>query len=101
MNAPQTIDPLHTKTCQLDGGDPEKKREEIRAYFHQTFSLYERLFDCLASEEAYYTKATPLRHPLIFYYGHTAVFFINNCTSQADPRAFGPAHRIDASHRRG
>lgn len=77
MNAPQTIDPLHTKTCQLDGGDPEKKREEIRAYFHQTFSLYERLFDCLASEEAYYTKATPLRHPLIFYYGHTAVFFIN------------------------
>lgn len=77
MNAPQRLDPLATKTCRLDGSDPEKKREEIRQYFHQTFSLYERLFDCLASEDAYYTKATPLRHPLIFYYGHTAVFFIN------------------------
>ncbi len=77
MNAPHPIDPLHTKTLRLAGSDPEKKRQEIRAYFHQTFSLYENLFACLASEEAYYTKATPLRHPLIFYYGHTAVFFIN------------------------
>jgi len=77
MNAPERLDPLVTKTCYLDGSDPEKKREEIRRYFHQTFSLYERLFDCLASDDAYYTKATPLRHPLIFYYGHTAVFFIN------------------------
>jgi len=77
MNAPERLDPLVTKTCYLDGSDPEKKREEIRRYFHQTFSLYESLFDCLACDDAYYTKATPLRHPLIFYYGHTAVFFIN------------------------
>ena len=77
MNAPERLDPLITKTCYLDGSDPEKKREEIRSYFHQTFSLYESLFDCLACDDAYYTKATPLRHPLIFYYGHTAVFFIN------------------------
>ena len=77
MNAPERLDPLVTKTCYLNGSDPEKKREEIRSYFHQTFSLYESLFDCLASDDAYYTKATPLRHPLIFYYGHTSVFFIN------------------------
>jgi hypothetical protein len=24
-----------------------------------------------------YVRAEPLRHPLIFYFGHTAVFFIN------------------------
>lgn len=65
------------RTVLLSGEDPELKREEIRRYFHETFSLYERLFDCLASDQAYYTKATPLRHPLIFYFGHTAVFFTN------------------------
>lgn len=65
------------KTVLLTGEDPELKRQEIRSYFHATFTLYERLFDCLATNEGYYRKATPLRHPLIFYYGHTAVFFIN------------------------
>ncbi len=68
---------LVTKTTLLDGGTPEGKREEILHYFHQSFSLYESLFECLASDEAYYQRASPLRHPLIFYYGHTAVFFIN------------------------
>ncbi len=65
------------KTVLLTGEDPELKREEIRAYFHETSSLYESLFDCLATDQAYYSKANPLRHPLIFYYGHTAVFFTN------------------------
>lgn len=61
----------------LTGRDPESKREEIRRYFHQTFDAYERLFEPLKGQEAYVTRADPLRHPLIFYYGHTAVFFIN------------------------
>lgn len=68
---------LVTKTLSLVGNDAEAKRAEIKDYFHRTFTLYERLFECLASDEAYYTKAIPLRHPLIFYYGHTAVFLIN------------------------
>ena len=68
---------LVTQSVLLTGDDIEKKRQEIRNYFHDTFTLYERIFDCLVSDESYYTKATPLRHPLIFYYGHTAVFFIN------------------------
>ncbi len=68
---------LVTKSVQLTGDDPEAKRAEIKKYFNDTYSLYERLFDCLVSEEAWYTKAIPLRHPLIFYYGHTAVFFVN------------------------
>ncbi len=65
------------RTPLLEGGDPEAKREEIRAYFHDTFDTYEDLFEILASEEAYYVKPIPLRHPLIFYYGHTATFFVN------------------------
>ena len=68
---------LVTKTTLLNEGTPEAKREEILHYFHQSFSLYESLFECLASDEAFYQKASPLRHPLIFYYGHTAVFFVN------------------------
>jgi len=68
---------LATKTLSLEGNDVEAKRAEIKDYFHRTFTLYERLFDCLASDEAFYKKAISLRHPLIFYYGHTAVFLIN------------------------
>lgn len=52
-------------------------REDIRAYFHQTADLYEALFQVLKSDEAYYVKPIALRHPLIFYYGHTNTFFIN------------------------
>ena len=66
-----------TRTTVLNEGTPEAKREEILHYFHQTFDLYESLFDCLVSDEAFYERASPLRHPLIFYYGHTAVFFFN------------------------
>lgn len=66
-----------TKTINLHSGTVESKRQEILEYFHNTFSLYESLFDCLDSDAAFYARANPLRHPLIFYYGHTAVFFIN------------------------
>jgi 5-histidylcysteine sulfoxide synthase/putative 4-mercaptohistidine N1-methyltranferase len=66
-----------TRTTVLNQGDAEQKRSEILEYFHKSFDLYESLFECLVSEEAFRTKASPLRHPLIFYYGHTAVFFIN------------------------
>ncbi len=73
----KTANLLTAKTCQLSGDDPEKKRREIRDYFHQTFTLYERLYECLADDQAFYEIANTLRHPLIFYYAHTAVFFIN------------------------
>ncbi len=68
---------LITRTPVLDHGDVESKRQEILDYFHDSFSLYESLFECLANDTAYYARANPLRHPLIFYYGHTSVFFIN------------------------
>lgn len=61
----------------LTGTDPEQMRLRLRDYFHQTYDEYESLFDTLACEEAYYQKPIALRHPLIFYFGHTATFFIN------------------------
>ena len=70
-------DLLKTRTTILNDGDPEKKRQEILEYFHKSFTLYESIFECLAGDEAFYARANPLRHPLIFYYGHTSVFFIN------------------------
>ena len=65
------------RTPLLTGTDVEAKRAEIAAYFNATFNRYESLFSTLASEQAYYQKPIPLRHPLIFYYGHTATFFVN------------------------
>jgi len=62
-----------TKTPIIDAGSPHAKREEIRQYFHQTYDDYESLFTCLKNDEAYYARPEPLRHPLIFYFGHTAV----------------------------
>lgn len=64
-------------TVKLDGGDPEAKREEIRKYFHETYDAYEILFESVANDSSYYKRADALRHPIIFYYGHTATFFMN------------------------
>ena len=61
----------------LYGTDPEAKRAEIKRYFNETWQQYETLFDYMASDEAYYARPERLRHPLIFYFGHTAVFFVN------------------------
>ena len=65
------------RTPVLIGNDIDEKRQQIAEYFHQTFEQYESLFETLVNEQAFYQKSIPLRHPLIFYYGHTATFFIN------------------------
>ena len=69
--------PLFQRTPLLDGPDISAKREEIRSYFHTTLDRYEQLFETLRNEQAYYKKPITLRHPLIFYLGHTATFFVN------------------------
>jgi len=61
----------------LDGTDEQKKRQEIREYFHNTFSLFEKIFEVLKDDEVFYNKSEITRHPMIFYFGHTATFFIN------------------------
>lgn len=65
------------RTPFLAGNDVEAKRAELLHYFHATFDRYESLFELLNCDEAYYKKPITLRHPLIFYFGHTATFFIN------------------------
>lgn len=67
----------YLRTPLLTGNNVDSKRVEIAAYFNATFERYESLFETLADAQAYYQKSIPLRHPLIFYYGHTATFFVN------------------------
>jgi len=68
---------LFPRTPNLTGADIPAKRQEIRSYFHATFDRYEQLFKVLTGDAAFYEKPIPLRHPLIFYFGHTATFFAN------------------------
>ena len=68
---------LNVMPVALTGADVEKKREEIRSYFLQTSALYETIFALLKEDEVFYQKSEPTRHPMIFYFGHTATFFIN------------------------
>lgn len=66
-----------SKTPSLNEGSAEEIRERIRKYFHDSFSIDEKLYEILVDNEAFYLRPDPLRHPLIFYFGHTAVFYIN------------------------
>ncbi len=68
---------LMTQNIDLANGKVEAKRAEIRDYFIKTWTLYETLFETLVSDDVFYERPQPLRHPLIFYFGHTATFFIN------------------------
>lgn len=69
--------PILLNTPHLNFPNIETARAELRAYFLNTYDCYESLFECLKNDDAYYKKPIPLRHPLIFYFGHTATFFIN------------------------
>lgn len=62
----------------IDGGDVKSKVQEMRNYVHNTMNIYEKLYDCIDCREGFYVAPIhKLRHPLIFYYGHTASFYIN------------------------
>lgn len=52
-------------------------REQLRAYFRDAWELNELLFSSVIDERALSSQPDPLRNPLIFYWGHTAAFFIN------------------------
>ncbi len=71
------LHPLHTMPVTLTGSDVEQKREEIRAYFHKTYDLFEDLFTVFIDDSVFFEQPEPTRHPMIFYFGHTATFFIN------------------------
>ena len=63
----QTLNPPDTRTCTV---------EELRRYFEDSWRLYVQLFDTL-EPGALHLQPDPLRHPLVFYRGHTAAFYIN------------------------
>lgn len=64
-------------TPKLDGNTIAEKRQELTAYFKNTWSTYESLFSLINNDDAYFLRPEPLRHPLVFYFGHTATFYIN------------------------
>lgn len=77
LSVSQSVSPLLTRTPQLGGDDVSLMRKRLRDYFITTSKRYESLFECLNCDESYYKKPINLRHPLIFYLGHTATFFVN------------------------
>ena len=68
---------LLTKTIDLHNGQSEEKRKEILNYFEKTWAVDEKLYTQLKSDDIFYHRGDPLRHVILFYLGHTAVFFIN------------------------
>jgi 5-histidylcysteine sulfoxide synthase/putative 4-mercaptohistidine N1-methyltranferase len=71
------MDLKKSRTIVLNTGTEEEKRQEILEYFLKTHTLDEQLYDHLADDSTFYLRPEPLRHPLIFYLGHTATFYIN------------------------
>jgi len=61
----------------LNGNDIALKRKGIKKYFHDTFDTFEKVFEVLKDDEVFYQQSEITRHPMIFYFGHTATFFIN------------------------
>ena len=68
---------LITRTIDLQRGNAEDKRKEIRNYFLKTWEIDEKLYTQLKSDDIFYHRGDPLRHVILFYLGHTAVFYIN------------------------
>ncbi|MCI0500507.1 MAG: DinB family protein, partial [Epsilonproteobacteria bacterium] len=66
-----------TRNISLKGDYIEDKRAEIKEYFLKTYTLFEELFTIFQSDDVFYEQPEKLRHPLIFYFGHTATFYIN------------------------
>ncbi len=71
------MDLRNSRTIILNEGSENENREEIKNYFLKTYAIDEHLYDSLASDSTFYLRPEPLRHPLIFYLGHTASFYIN------------------------
>jgi len=80
------------KPPQLNGGSINEKRIELKAYFKETWANYDCLFALINDDSAYFLRPERLRHPLIFYFGHTASFYVNKLmlgkfiTKRVNPR---------------
>ncbi len=74
-------------------------REGLKNYFLAGWQLDETMFASLV-DDAVYVQPDPLRHPLIFYFGHSAAFFINKLR-RAGLRACGLDDHLDDLLARG
>ncbi len=84
---------LTTRTTILNVGNEEEKRTEILDYFRKTYALDDELYRILARDATFYLRPEPLRHPLIFYLGHTAAFYINKLNiARLIDRRINPAY---------
>ena len=72
---------LSKYSVSLDGSSVLEKRLEIQEYFNNTNFLFEKTFELLKDDTVFYEKSEITRHPMIFYFGHTATFFINKLIS--------------------
>lgn len=69
-----------------------RKRSQLLVQFEQSVEMEERLFGQI-QDAGFFFRAEQLRHPLIFYYGHVAVFYMNKlimggfltCDDRIDP----------------
>lgn len=53
-------------------------RQQVRDYFDNGWTITEALFASLNTEEAFYRPPYhDLRHPMVFYYAHPAVLYVN------------------------
>ncbi len=68
---------LITKNIELNTGNIDSKRTEIKEHFLKTYSLFEKQFEIFIDNSVFYERPEPLRHQIIFYFGHTATFYIN------------------------
>lgn len=55
----------------------EIKKTELISYFANSWLMTEYLYSSIKEIENYYVNPDPRRHPLIFYFGHVAAFYIN------------------------
>ena len=68
---------LITKNIELNKGGVAEKRAQIREYFLKTYKLFEKQFEIFVDDSVFYERPETLRHQIIFYFGHTATFYIN------------------------
>lgn len=64
----QSIEPPKLDRCN---------NQAILNYFENAWQLEDLLLKTIQAEETFYLNPDPLRNPLIFYLGHSAVFYIN------------------------
>lgn len=68
MNILQSQPPIQLNNCS---------REDIINYFQNAWTLEDILMKSIIEEVTFYHNPDALRNPLIFYLGHSAVFYIN------------------------